>query len=280
LSHALRSGEIKSDLVTFDFSGPTVANQGFKPMLRDGTFDAGELAIGTFLQAKLYEKPFSLLPAVVMGRPQHQCLLYNTALGDLSPRDVEGRRVGTRIYTQTTGIWVRGFLQHDFGVDLHRVTWACSDEPHLAEYRDPPEIEKLPAGSKPEDMLMNGKIDMALVGNDMPSETRVRSLIPDPQAAALAWCSKYDAVPVNHFFVVDSRLSAMRPDVVQEIYRMLRESKERAGLPNGPVDYHPFGIEQNRKALTLFMQFCVEQKIIPRGFAVDELFADTAKVLA
>ncbi len=62
---------MKSDLVTFDFCGPKVANEGFKPMVREGKFDAGELAIVTFLQAKTYGKPLTLLPAVVMGRFQH-----------------------------------------------------------------------------------------------------------------------------------------------------------------------------------------------------------------
>ena len=72
MTKALKSGAVKSDLVTFDFCGPKVANQGFKPMVRERKFDAGELAIGTFLQAKIYGKPVTLLPAVVMGRFQHQ----------------------------------------------------------------------------------------------------------------------------------------------------------------------------------------------------------------
>jgi 4,5-dihydroxyphthalate decarboxylase len=281
LSHALRAGEIRSDLVTFDFCGPKVANQGFKPMLRDGAFDAGELAIGTFLQAKVYGKPFSLLPAVVMGRPQHQYLLYNARLGDLSPRDIEGRRVGTRIYTQTTGIWVRGILQHEYGVDLDRITWACSDDPHLAEYRDPPEIERLPSGSKPvEDMLLDGDLDMALLGREMPDEPRVHPLIADPLAASAAWCRKYGTVPINHVFVVDTALTRTRPDVIHEIYRMLAESKARAGLPKGDIDFHPFGIAGNRKALGMFVQYSVEQKIIPRAMDVDDLFSDVANALS
>ena len=281
LSHALRAGEIKSDLVTFDFCGPKVANQGFKPMLRDRAFDAGELAIGTFLQAKVYGKPLSLLPAVVMGRPQHQYLLYNSKLGTLSPRDIEGRRVGTRIYTQTTGIWVRGILQHEYGVDLSRVTWLCSDDPHLAEYRDPPEIKRLPSGSKPiEDMLLDGDLEMALLGKEMPDEPRVRPLIADPLSASNEWCRKYDTVPINHFFVVDHALAQTRPDVVREIYRMLAESKRLAGLPKGDIDFHPFGIAETRKALSMFIRYCVEQKIIPRSIEADDLFGDVARALS
>jgi 4,5-dihydroxyphthalate decarboxylase len=275
----LRAGEIKSDLVTFDFCGPTIANQGFKPMLRESAFDAGELAIGTFLQAKMFGKPFALLPAVVMGRPQHQYLLYNSGLGDLSPKDIEGRRVATRIYSQTTGIWVRGFLQHEYGVDLSRVTWLCSDEPHLAEYRDPPAVERLPAGSRAiEDMLLDGDIGMALLGREI-EDPRARPLIADPLAASAQWCRKHGTVPVNHFFVVDAGLAQTRPDVVREIYRMLAESKARAGLPKGEFDYHPFSIAQNERALALFAQYAFEQGIVPRQISVDELFAEVAPAL-
>src|ERR1043165_2689543 len=71
MTKALKSGAVTSDLVKFDFCGPKVANQGFKAMVRERKFDAGELAIGTFLEARTYGKPVTLLPAVVMGRFQH-----------------------------------------------------------------------------------------------------------------------------------------------------------------------------------------------------------------
>ena len=80
---ALKAGEVSSDLVEFDFCGPTPANRGFKPMIREGAFDAGELAIGSFLQAKVYGKPLVLLPAVVMARFQHHTIVYNAAKGEL-----------------------------------------------------------------------------------------------------------------------------------------------------------------------------------------------------
>ena len=88
MTKALKSGAVTSDLVRFDFCGPKVANQGFKPMVRERAFDAGELAIGTFLQAKVYGKPVTLLPAVVMGRFQHQTALRSTQRAAARP----GRR--------------------------------------------------------------------------------------------------------------------------------------------------------------------------------------------
>src|SRR5688572_13129787 len=128
VTRALKAGAVKSDLVTFDFCGPKVANEGFKPMVREGKFDAGELAIVTFLQAKVYGKPLVLLPAVVMGRGQHHTIHYNVARGPLSPKDIEGKRFGTRSYSVTTGVWVRGILHDEYGVDPNRVTWCVTGD--------------------------------------------------------------------------------------------------------------------------------------------------------
>ena len=280
LSRALKGGAIGSDLVRFDFAGPKQAHEGFKAMVREGKFDAGELAIVTYLQAICYGKPLLLLPAVVMARPQHHCILYNTGRGKLTPRDIEGRRVGIRSYTQTTGVWVRGILQHEYGVDPGRVTWVCTDDSHLAEFRDPPNVERASAGSKVEQMLLDGMLDGAILGADLPGEPRVAHLIADPQQAAREWSRKHGLVPINHLFVVDRALAQVRPDVVREIYRLLAASK-RVGVPAADgSDPLPFGVAANRKALELIIAYSFEQGIIPRRLAVDELFDDTTRALA
>src|ERR1041384_6871810 len=179
MTKALKSGAVKSDLVTFDFCGPKVANQSFKPMVRERKFDAGELAIGTFLEAKTYGKPVTLLPAVVMGRFQHQCALRSTARGPLAPDKIEGKRIGIRSYTQTTGIWVRGIFQHEYGVDLNKVTWVCNDDGHLAEFRDPPNVERTPPGAKKVDqMLLDGEIDGGILRVENIEDPRVRISFP------------------------------------------------------------------------------------------------------
>jgi 4,5-dihydroxyphthalate decarboxylase len=281
MTKALKDGAVTSDLVTFDFCGPKVANQGFKAMVRERKFDAGELAIGTFLEAKTYGKPVTLLPAVVMGRFQHQTALRATARGTFGPGDIEGRRIGIRSYTQTTGIWVRGIFKHEYGVDLNKVTWVCNDDGHLAEFKDPPNVERTPADSKKVDqMLLDGEIDGAILGAEIPNEPRVAHLIPNPKDAALAWYRKYNTVPVNHLFCVDKELADARPDVVVEIFRMLKATK--AAMPPSPdgIDFHPFGVEALRKPLSMIIQYAVEQKIIPREIAVDELFDDVTRKLS
>jgi 4,5-dihydroxyphthalate decarboxylase len=281
MTKALKSGAVKSDLVTFDFCGPKVANQGFKAMVRERKFDAGELAIGTYLEAKTYGKSIALLPAVVLGRFQHSHALRSTAKAPFGPGDLEGKRIGIRSYTQTTGIWVRGIFKHEYGVDLNKVTWVCNDDGHLAEFKEPSNVERTPPdGKKVDQMLLDGELDGAILGSDIVDDPRVTHLIPNPKDAAQAWYRKYQTIPVNHLFCLDKELADTRPDVVREIYRMLKETKAAMPPSTGGIDFFPFGVDALKKPIELAMEYSVEQKIIPRKFSVDELFDATARSLS
>lgn len=282
LVESLKNGKVRSDIVQLDFCGPKTANQGFKPMVRDGKFDCGELAIATFLQAREYGKPLVLTPAVVVGRYQHRTLVYNSQKYEsLGPKDLEGRRVAVRAYSQTTGVWIRGHLQHEYGVDLDRLTWLCWDDPHLAEYIDPPNVVRASAGGKSlNETLLAGEVDAAIPAGDILSNPIIKPVIPDPPGEARKWREKYGgAVPINHMFVVRSDLSRDRPDVVRELYRMLLESKRAAPPSKDGVDLTPFGLEANRRSLELAIQYSLEQKLITQPFKVDDLFDATTRAL-
>lgn len=273
---AMKDGRLTSSVVKLDYCGPKVANNGFKAMIRDRAFEAGELAIITYLQARAAGKSFVMLPAPISGRFQHHCIGYNRELGDLRPKDIEGKRVGVRTYSQTTGLWVRGILRHEYGVDLDKVTWLTIEDAHVAGFHDPPNCERLPAGAKLADMMFSGQLAAAILGGDMPKDPRVQSLIPDPVAAAQAWYEREGVVPINHVFVVREEVSRERPDVVRDIFRLLVESRrfapESATRP-------PVGLEANRKGLELAIEWSYEQRLIPRRLSVDELFDDTTAAL-
>jgi 4,5-dihydroxyphthalate decarboxylase len=273
VTKALLDGRVSSDIVKLDFCGPTPAHNGFKAMVRENKFDAGELAIVTFLQAKAYGKPYVLLPAPISGRFQHHCAGFNIDFGHLDPKDIEGKEVGVRTYTQTTALWIRGILRHEYGVDLDKVIWRTLNDGHLAEYSDPSNCVRLPAGSSIPDMMMKGELAAALLGEDMPKDDRVRTLVPDAHNAALKWFERENVVPVNHFFVVHADVSKNNPDVVREIYRMLIAGRQQAegGVP---AIYPPIGLEANRKGIQLAIDWALDQKIIPRRLSVDELFDD------
>lgn len=275
---ALKDGRVSSDIVKLEFAGPKTAHDGFKPMLRENAFDAGELAINTFLQANIYGKPWVMLPAPVVGRFQHHCIGFNKELGHLNPKDIEGKKVGVRTYAQTTGLWVRGILQHEYGVDLDKVQWLTVDESHLAEYQDPPNCTRLPKGSKIAEMMLQGEVAAAILGNDMPDDPRVQRLIPDPYNAAKDWYKRERVVPINHVFVLHQDIARSRPDVVRELYRMIKES--RALAPDSALEtFPPLGMDANRKGIEMAIQWSYEQKIIPRKISLDELFDDVTKAL-
>ena len=279
VTKAVRDGRVGSDLIKLDFVGPKAAHDGFKPMVRENAYDCGELAIVTFLQAKAYGKPYVLLPVPVVGRFQHHCIGYNKEFGHLGPKDIEGRKVGVRTYAQTTGLWVRGILQHEYGVDLDKVTWLTIDESHLAEYKDPANCERLPPGASLADMMLKGEIAAAIMGNDMPDDPRIERLIADPHEAAKRWYEREGVVPINHMIAIHADLARRRPDVVRELYRMIVDSRQLAPA-SALATFPPVGLEANRKGLEMAIQWSYEQKIIPRLFSVDELFDDTTATLA
>src|SRR6516165_6326984 len=138
----LKRGEIRSSLFELEFIEYTPTNTAFKPMVREQAFDVCEMAIVTYLMAKAHGKPLVLLPATMLGRFQHAYALYNPERGTLAPSDLEGRRIGIRSFTTTTGAWIRGILANDYHVNLDKISWITFEDAHVAEYVDTTERAK------------------------------------------------------------------------------------------------------------------------------------------
>ena len=274
---ALRNGDLQSPLVNFVFADIKPANKGFKPLVREQKFDLGELAMVTFLQAKAYGKPYALIPAVIVARGQHHTIFFNPQRGHLNPGDLNGRKVGVRAYTQTTGTWVRGFLQEDFGVDFRSIQWITFEDPHVAEFSDPPWVRRAPEGKQLLQMLLDGEIDAAIFGSENPEGTPLKPLIPDAAEAAARWARKHGGVPINHMMVIKESITQTRPDIVREVYRLLKESA--AAGASKEVGVPRFGVEAARKSLETIIQYSQSQALIPRRFSVDELFNDVTRSL-
>jgi 4,5-dihydroxyphthalate decarboxylase len=277
----LKQHQIASKSVAFDFNQVQPVYKVFGAMVREQAFDVSEMAIVTYLQAKSHGKPLVLLPAVMMGRFQHHCMMYNAEqLGRITPADLPGRRVGVRSIAQTTGVWLRGHLQNDYGVDIGSVRWVSFEDAHVAEFRDPAGVERAGPEKNLGKMVLAGELAAGIYGAELPDDQRLQSVIPNPQEAARQWHARHGVVPINHMVVVTQELARTRPDTVREVYRMLLAAKRAAGLPKpGVLDLQPFGFEACRPALQMIIGYCVQQRLIRRGFEVEELFDATTRTL-
>ncbi len=279
VTHALRSGQVRSPHIALDFADVPKSSQAFKRVVRDLEFDIAELAIVTFLMARAYGKPLVLMPAVVMCRDQHPYLVYNPDRGPLAPPDLSGRRVGIRSYSVTTSMWVRGILAEDFGVAPAQVTWVTFEECHVQEYVDPPNVERAAPGKDVLEMLLGGEVDAAVVA-EIPDDPRLQPLIADPEAAGRRWRQRHQALQINHMVVARESLSRDNPLAVREYFRLLAESKQLSGLRDGGgTDDHPMGLENLRRSLDVAIDYVYRQQLIPRRFSADELFDDTTRTL-
>ena len=267
---ALKNGSIKSDLVEFDFVEYSPTNKGFKPMVREAAFDVSEMAIVTYLMAKSFNKPMVLLPNVVLARFQHAYALYHARSGNLTPRDLNGKRVGIRSFTTTTGAWLRGILANDYGVDLDSIDWVTFEDAHVAEYVDT--TKRAPAGKQIIQMLLDGELDAVL--GEKVEHPDLRLLFPDVGKEEKSWFDSHGVVPINHMVVVSRRLSDTHPKAVMEVHRLLKESAALA-----PKASPQFSVEEMHRSLAMIVQYCTQQGLIPRAFAVDELFDDATRAL-
>jgi 4,5-dihydroxyphthalate decarboxylase len=277
---ALKRGEITSPRVALDIADIPQAFTAFKRVVRDMEFDVAELAIVTYLMAKAHGKPYVLLPVVVLSRFQHPFIVYNAARGELRPGDLKGRRVGIRSYSVTTTMWLRGILANDYGLDINSVRWVTTEESHVAEFKDPPTVERAPAGRDLLSMLFDGELDAMVLGDKTLQDPRLKRLIPDPEKAAQDWHARNRAIQINHMVVVKESVSKANPDAVREVYRLLRVSKSLAPQPApGALDMTPIGLEENRRNLEIAIDYVHQQRLIPKRYTVEELFDDVTRAL-
>ena len=276
---ALKSGEIRSSSVVFDFADVKVPNTAFKDVVRHLKYDVAELAIVTFLQAKAHGKPLVLLPAVIVGALPHPFLVYNADRGRISPADLNGKRVGIRAYSVTTAAWVRGVLQNDHGVDLNSIRWVTFEDPHVAEYTDPPTAARAPAGKSMVQMLMAGEIDAGVVGGPDLNDARLQPVIPTPMDAAQAWRKQHDVVPINHMLVVKESLARTHPNAVKEVFRLVRERKRAMSMIASEFDPLQFGLASIWRSLELIIRYSTQQGLISQQIPVDDLFNDMTRDL-
>ncbi len=265
----------------YRFEEITPITKAFKPMIRQGAYDISEMAIATYVQARAYNKPIWLLPAALLARFQHRTIVCNSQYSKLRPKDLEGKTVGVRSYSQTTVMWARGILSAEYGVDLDKIDWVTFEDGHLAEYAEPSNARRAPAGRNVAEMLQAGEIDAGIMGNDLPKDDpRLVTVIADPERDAMAGYEKNKVIPINHMIVASEALIEQRPGIVREFVDMLSASKAAGhGSTEAGIDINPLGIGALRHSLETVIDHCLEQRLIDRRISVDELFHDATREL-
>lgn len=290
-NQALKDGTVTPAGFSLRFEEAPVLVKGFRRMVRNLEFDVSEMALTTCLTAREHGVAFTALPIFLVRGFHHGAIRYNTRSPIREPKDLEGRRVGVnRGYTVTTGVWARGILASEYGVDLSQVTWVLSGDEHVASYVPPANVVPAGPGADLGDMLIRGELD-AVIGVDV-DHPDVAPLIPKPEEAAITALRERSFYPINHLVVVKDAVLHRYPEVASAVIDAFTEAKQKyvARLRDGVVstdtdrmyarvlqttgtDPLPYGIEPNRAMLEKLMEFALQQRILARPFDIDEVFA-------
>ena len=270
---AIRNGSIPIEGVDAEFVTVQPQIGAFRRMVRDVEFDVCEIAPTTYIIARAYGAPFVGLPIFVVRRFHHGGLLVRPDAGINTPKDLEGKKVGVRAYSVTTGVWTRQVLIDEFGLDSSKVTWVVDDEEHVTQLKLPANVIHAPAGTSLNEMMAKGELVAGF--------------------AAAAGIGRTGVYPMHGTIVVKDSVLAEAPWVAKSIYDAFDKAKKQwlakldAGEATTPGDKKylalrdivgydplPYGIEENRKTIETLEATAFKQGLTPRRMSMGELFVD------
>ena len=304
----LRSGEVPIEGIDLNVIVFPSGRQIFDRMVGGEEFDASELSASEFIShAGRGHSPFVAIPVFPSRVFRHGYIFVNRRAGIRTPKDLEGRRVGLPLYTQTASIWVRGHLMHQFGVDIDKIHWVqgavetggAHGNPHALPLLRPVPIEINRSGRPLGELLAAGEIDAYLGSRKPPSfgtHPDVARLLPNAHALERELFERERIFPIMHLVAIRRALYERHPWIANSLYAAFVESKRiaRARLryagslaamlpwlqdeieeidqvfPSG--DPFPYGIEPNRPTLEALVRYMAEQHFIPDAMPIEELF--------
>ena len=289
LTKPIIDGTVRPEGLELQYVQVDPITSAMRRMVRDLEFDICEMALSTYLCAKFYGKPITAIPVFLKRAFHHGSIVCNVNSGIKTPKDLEGRTVGVnRGYTVTTGLWARGILQSEYGVDLKTITWAATGDEHVAEYQAPANVDYSRRGKTITDLLRS---DIgAAVGDIREDPPDIQRLIPNAREAGFAYFRKTGIYPINHALVIKDSLLAEDPQLAPALFGAFQKAKKiylahlDAGENLSPADETAiatrrvvgdplsFGVRANRKAIETIVEFAVDQQIIPKAYSLEELF--------
>jgi len=261
---ALKDGSVSSPGISFDFVEVAPITRAFRSMAAEQAYDVSEMALATYMLARVYDKPIVGLPIVLVRSNLLPGLVTAENSPITDPKDLNGKTLGIRSYTQTSGVWVRGILQDGFGVDLGSLKWVTFEGAHLDEYKDPANSTRAAADKNMADMVKSGELAAAI---GVPLAEGLRTLVPNAAQAEADWAAKSGVRTVNHILTVKKDLVDKNPRLPQELTDLF----QRARGSNG-ASVPPIGVEPNRRAFEALSRYAHEQGITPRQMTMEELF--------
>jgi 4,5-dihydroxyphthalate decarboxylase len=306
---AIRSGDIRIDGVdgTFLTIHPQIA--AFRRMVRDVEFDVCELAPTTYIIARAYGAPFVALPIFVLRKFHHSGLLVRPDSGISHPKDLEGKKVGVRAFSVTTGAWTRQAFIDDYGLDCSKVTWVVDDEEHVTQLKLPANVIRCDKSTSLNEMMAKGELMAGFGGNAGVGRTGnptdgwkqvavdYPDLFPDPEPIEADFFRRTGVYPMHGTIVVKEQVLKDNPGLAKAMYEAFDENKRQwlASLDSGEAqtasdqryrklqplvgsDPLPYGIEANIKTIMALEKTAFDQGLTPRRMSMEELFVDPAKL--
>lgn len=305
----LRDGSVPVEGVELNFL-PMMPVETFRRQARHGEFDASEFSLSTLLVLHSRgDRRFIAIPVYPSRRFRHEHVWINTHAGIRSPKDLKGRRVGVQEFVQTAALWIRGFLQHDYGVRTEDVEWFFGGynepDPHFKPRIQLELSEKVRARVIPGDQCIDAMLDRreldavlpALPASFVRGSPNVARLFPDFRATEEDYFRRTGIFPIMHVVVIKREIHEKHPWVAQSLYKAFVKAKALAirRLTTSPPlhatlpwlsdhlqatrrvmgdDYWSYGLEQNRKVLEAAAQYAWEQGLLARPIErIDEIFA-------
>lgn len=266
----LKDGTVTSSRLNLEFVEYDPMPKAFRAMIRDMSLDVSEMAVVNHMLAHDFKKPLRAIAIPLWSRLPHENLVCPADSTLDGPKGLEGKSVGVRAYGQTSGVWVRGVLATEYGVDLNSINWLTMEDAHVAEYVDPTITTRNTSGKGLRELMNEGQL-VAIMGEREVDPTGIRTVVPDAERVAREWTSKTGMFPVNHVLTVKTHLLEEHPWLGRELFDVCEEAR-RVAVANGAAPPPAYGLEANRRSLELLCGFCADQKITSRLYSVDEIF--------